>query len=91
MFSPLCITQADGWGPTLQSGGNQLIGSREIDTVLAANPSSPLTVHQSRSAITPLIGQQLIAGLITAASASGCCSSWVQGLAVARSRRAEAA
>ena len=57
MFSPLCITEADGWGPTLQSGGNQLIGLREIDTVPAANPSFPLTVHQSRSAITPLIGQ----------------------------------
>lgn len=57
MFSPLYITEADGWGPTLQSGGNQLIGLREIDMVPAANPSSPLTVHQSGSAITPLIGQ----------------------------------
>lgn len=57
MFSPLCITVADGWGPTLQSGGKQLIGLREIDMVPAANPSFPLTVQQSRSAITPLIGQ----------------------------------
>lgn len=56
MFFPLSITVADGWGPTLQSGGKQLIGLREIDMVPAANPSLPLTVHQSRSAITPLIG-----------------------------------
>lgn len=57
MFSSLCFPQADGWGPTLQSGGNQLIGLREIDMLPAANPSSPLTVHQSHTAITPLIGQ----------------------------------
>lgn len=49
--------EADGWGPTLRSAGNQLIGLREIDIVLAANSSSPLAVHQSRSAITPLIGR----------------------------------
>lgn len=57
MFASLCITVADGWGPTLQSGGNQLIGLKEIDMVPAANPSFLLSVHQSHSAITPLIGQ----------------------------------
>lgn len=55
-FLQLAITVADGWGPTTQSGGKQLIGLREIDMVPAANPSLLLTLHQSRPAITPLIG-----------------------------------
>lgn len=48
---------ADGWRETLQSAGNQLIGLREIDMVPAADPPPPPTVHQSGSAISPLIGQ----------------------------------
>lgn len=54
---PLCVTEADGWGPTLQSGANQLIGWREIDMLPAEIPSSRLAVHQTPATITPLIGQ----------------------------------
>lgn len=66
MFSPLCITEADGWGPTLQSGGNQLIGLREIDMVPAANPSSPPHSPSVLLCNYPIDWLVLIAGLIIA-------------------------
>lgn len=65
MFSPLCITEADGLGPTLQSGGNQLIGLREIDMV-----QKPLLSPHSPSVSLcnyPIDWPVLIAGLIIAA------------------------
>lgn len=66
MFSPLCITEADGWGPTLQSGGNQLIGLREIDMVPAPNPSSPPHSPSVLLCNYPIDWLVLIAGLIIA-------------------------
>lgn len=48
-LSALRATVADGWGATLQSAGNQLIGLREIDMVPAADPHPTPTPTQSIS------------------------------------------
>ena len=78
MFSPLCITEADGLGPTLQSGGNQLIGLREIDMV-----QKPLLSPHSPSVSLcnyPIDWPVLIAFSLLQLSATRYHGSWVQGV-----------